>query len=469
MNKKIVLALLAVVIFAMPAFASVQNVKVSGDVDSTWLLRENFDLGANIIGDRYQNLFITQTRLRVDADLTDNVSTSVGLINERPWDEPTTVNTDIDLNVANAKFREFLYSPLTLVVGRQNDVAYGNHLVFDSNGVNNIAGADSGISAVAQDLTKQTALDGVRAILDYNPLTIDLVYFKVDGNTLTGAPDDHDDVDLYGTNVNYQFGDDWNSVAEAYFFARIDKSTQDPATPTGDQDDSIYLPGLRASTNPIKGLNVQGEVAWQRGNKVLTQTAVSKAGFSVEQNQNREAIAAQGIINYEVQADSVAKYKPVLTGVYTYVSGDQNPNSTTNGPTGNKEVWTAWDPFFENQGGGTIYNTLFDLTNVHIAVASLSMTPMEDVTTKVTWTGMRLDKKIDDTSFDLRQPDGGTIDIENSSDLDVGYEIDAEVVYDYTEDVQIGLNCGWFNPGDLFRSVNDDMASQAILHANVNF
>ena len=37
------------------------------------------------VGLKNQNVFITQTRLRVDADLSDNVSTTVGLINERAW------------------------------------------------------------------------------------------------------------------------------------------------------------------------------------------------------------------------------------------------------------------------------------------------------------------------------------------------------------------------------------------------
>ena len=71
--------MLLVAFVAMPAMASVQNVKVSGSIDSTWLIRDNFDLGASIIADEGQNLFITQTMLMVDADLTDNVSTTVSL------------------------------------------------------------------------------------------------------------------------------------------------------------------------------------------------------------------------------------------------------------------------------------------------------------------------------------------------------------------------------------------------------
>ncbi len=465
MNKRIALALLMVAVMAVPAFASVQNVKVGGDIDSTWLMRNNFDLGRNIIGDRNQNIFLTQTRLRVDADLTDNVGAHIGLINEHVWNESDSTNTDIDVNVAKVSLKEVFGSPASVYIGRQNDVRYGNGLVFDATGTNNTAPSDTNLSSVANDLTKQTALDGVRLVLDYNPLTVDLVFFKVDANTLTGAPDDHDDVDLYGTNINYAFNDEMASVAEAYFFAKVDKSPQSLNVPGANKSDTVYVPGLRASTNPIKGLNVQGEAAWQRGNRVLT-TA------SAAQNFNREAFAAQAIVNYQVPLEATQDWNPVLTGVYTHVSGDNNPSLTQdNAQPRSRERFTGWDPMFENQGGGTVYNTLFDLTNANIYTASASVTPIEDLTAKVTWTGIWLDKDIRATTFSIRQPDSGTLltVANNRDEKGLGYEIDAEFIYDYTEDVQVGLNLGWFNPGDVFTSANDDSASQAILHAGVAF
>src|SRR3989338_6292650 len=93
MKKSIILAAaLMVALAAVPASASVQNLKIGGSVDSTYLFRDNFDLGANILGDEQQSLFITQTILRADADLTDQVSATVALINERAWgnDNQTT-------------------------------------------------------------------------------------------------------------------------------------------------------------------------------------------------------------------------------------------------------------------------------------------------------------------------------------------------------------------------------------------
>ena len=83
MKKRLILAVLAVAsafFAAAPAFASVQNVKVSGEIDNTWLVRDQFDLGTRSAGENYyQNLIFTQSHLHVDADLTDNVSTTLGL------------------------------------------------------------------------------------------------------------------------------------------------------------------------------------------------------------------------------------------------------------------------------------------------------------------------------------------------------------------------------------------------------
>lgn len=478
MRKQLLLALLMVAAFAVPSFASVQNIKISGDVDSTYLYRHNFDLGRGdtdtnaVSNDRMQSNFFTQTRLRADADLSDNVSATVGLINERSWaQDNTNVNDGIDINLAFVTLREMLYSPLTVVVGRQV-FSYGNSLIVDATGTNNVGPAASGITGVAQDLTKQTAMDAVRAILNYDPLKVEILYSKVSTGTATGAPDlAQDDVDLYGVNTTYNLGDDMQSVVEAYFFAKVDQSVKRVTAGTydGPKNDTIYVPGLRASTNILDGLNIQGEFAWQRGNKVGTTTSSSDVP-----NQKREAYAAQFISNYSIPV--AEEYKPNAQYVYTWVSGDSNPTDSYGAERVSTNRWTAWDPFFENQGGGRIYNAIFDLTNMHIHAVSLSAKPMEDVTVKGTWSGLWLDKELECNggtcdSITLRQPDAATAVSASgkASESGLGNEFDVEVMYDYTEDVQFGVNLGWFNPGKVFTSLNDDLASQAIVHGNVAF
>lgn len=477
MKKSILLAVLALALVAAPAFASVQNVKVGGSIDSTWLYRENFDLGADVIGDEVQNLFITQTMLTVDADLTDNVSTSICLINERAWDQKDSDaannndDSDVDIHLAFVTLREMLYSPLTVVVGRQA-FHYGNSLIVDSSGTNNSGPTDSGIELIAGDLTKQTAQDAIRLIFDYEPLSLELLFSKIDSNTNSLVNDDGDDVDLYGVNAGYEVGDSFNTQVEAYFFAKTDKSTDGTGASTNSKSDTVYVPGLRASTTPIEGLNVQAEVAWQRGNRVATTSLAATDPSRAVQNEKREAMASQFIANYQVPV--LEEYKPVAQYTYTYVSGDSNPNDRGYSSQSSTNKHTAWDPMYENQGSGAIYNAIFNLTNLHVHGVSLQANPIEDVTTKLSWIGFWLDKKIDTNNggtLALVQPDGvntGNLGV-NRTEEDVGYEVDFEAIYDYTEDVQFGANFGWFVPGDVFTTANNDVASQAIVHGNVNF
>ncbi len=462
MKKNILLAMLLVAFVAMPAMASVQNVKVSGSIDSTWLIRNDFDLGAHITGDEEQNLFLTQTMLEVNADLTDNVSTTVHLINERVWTQKDATDGGIDLHLAYVTLREMLYSPLTVVAGRQA-FHYGNSFIVDAAGTNNSAPVDSGINGIAEDLTKQTAQDAIRLIFDYEPLSIEVLVSKIDSRTNSANEDDDDDVDLYGINAGYELGDSMNTQVEAYFFAKTDKLNQ--AADDNDKADKIYVPGLRASTNPIEGLNVQAEVAWQRGNRVTTTAQTNGAA----NNERREAMATQVIASYQVPV--LEEYKPILAYVYTWVSGDSNPDDTAYSQEASREKHTAWDPMYENQAGGTIYNTLFNLTNAHIHTVSAQVNPIEDVTTKVSWTSLRLDKELhSDSSFALVTPNGGGTAVAfNVDEEDIGNEVDLTAFYDYTEDVQFGANLGWFLPGDLFTGANDQVATQAILHGNVNF
>ncbi len=479
--KKLLLAISAVALVAMPAFASVQNIKVSGSIDNSFVYRKNFDFGNAVGEDVVQKVFISQTTLGVAADLSDNISANVGLINERVWNNDNTDNSaaldtsQVSLYLAYVTLKEMLYSPLTVVVGRQT-FAYGNSFIIDATGTNNSAPSDSGLSGVAEDLTKQTAMDAVRAILDYNPLKLEFLFSKLNSNTTSGTNNNEtnrDDVDLLGANATWEVGDAMKTQVEGYFFAKIDHSLKAPAAASNavHKNDTVYVPGLRASTNPIEGLNVQGELAWQKGTKVI--------GNQAADVQERDALGAQFIANYQVPV--LKEYKPVAQYVYTYVSGDHSPNSSgvnqSSATQRSSEKWTAWDPMFENQGGGTIYNAIFNLSNAHIQTASLQANPMDDVTLKGTWTGLWLDRKTEcgsnllgcNVSFNnVGAITTNSYNIQDNKKF-LGNEFDFQAVYNYTEDFQIGANLGWFFPGDVFHGTNRDSAKQAIVHALVNF
>jgi uncharacterized protein YdeI (BOF family) len=486
MKKLLVLALM--VVLASPAFAAIQNVKVSGDITSSYLDRSDFGLGAlngiyntsdvligrtTPAGLNQQNVFMTQTRVRIDADLSDNVSATVRLINERGWGQAPTVNNNqndgVDLDLAYVTLREFLYSPLTVTIGRQ-EIIMGNGLIIGG-GPNEVTSGQ--FAGVAQDLSLIDSEDGIKAVLDYKPLTLTMFYYE-EGQTpasyqgLYGS--DSSRSDTYGLNANYQLGDAMNTVVEGYLFSRINGSNYDGT----DKGDTLYVPGLRASTNPVKGLNVQGELAWQLGNHpVATQTAAQAlAGTHTEEAEHRDAMAAQLLASYSLPV--LEKYKPAVNASFTYVSGDKNGDTNySTDAVKSAKVDTAWDQFDKSQNGGTIYNAIFPLTDMYIYSVGASMAPLEDVSVAASWSDLIAATKFTSTNpLYLLQPNSTYVvpvasGKKNATGL--GNEYDVNIGYAYTEDVTFGVSLGWFLSGSAFAAENRGTASQAMADVKVAF
>ena len=127
-----ILALVALMV--VPAYAEVQNVKVSGDLSAQFLARQNYSLDqkdsstTGIGSNKWDHYFLSTAGVEVTADLTDNVSTVVRLANQRDWgvtsakDRAGSTNQDFNMlvDLANVTLKELIYSPLTVTVGRQD-------------------------------------------------------------------------------------------------------------------------------------------------------------------------------------------------------------------------------------------------------------------------------------------------------------------------------------------------------------
>jgi hypothetical protein len=489
MNRRLIVicAVAFLVALAVPAFAAVQNVKVSGDITASVVSRNHFNLGTALSGTTVNtgsddsNVLMSQTRLRVDADLTDNVSTTVRLLNERDWGEEAgslytgatsgSNSTEIDLDLAYVTLKEMLYSPLTVIIGRQL-LHYGNGMIVGDPDTSRQE-LSNAPQIINRDLSVRRSFDAVRAILNYDPLTIDLVAAKIDeGRKISTANSrDRDDVNLYGAVANYKMGDKYNSMVEGYFFSARDDST---LVALNDASDVVNTPGFRVATNPIKGLMLSLEQAWQFGNKNLA------AGS----NAHRGAMATQFISSYSVQTEKLLKYAPVVGLGFSRFSGDKNPADGTGagggaGAVGNK-TYTAWDPLFIDQGVGTIANVLFDKTNCKVLNVNMAANPMEDVNLRLDYTALWLDKKLNTNKmgtsgldlFTLNQTGGNSfypIMSDGSQKTLWGYEVDGTLTYDYTEDVQFKLCGGGFFPGSVFNKVNRKAATQVIGSCKVTF
>jgi len=457
MSKRLImiLALAFVVGIACAAYAEVQNVKVSGDITALGATR-NLNLKGEA-NDGSKSFMATITRVKIDADLTDNVMATVGLINERYWGrrvtdntDATSTNTDIALNLAFVTMKEFLYSPLTMTVGRQA-LRFGNAMIVGDPDTNNQASTATAFGGASRDpdLSVGKAFDAIRATLDYDPLVIDMVYSKISTNDNNNIA--NDDTALLGVNANYALNK--KTTLEGYWF---DKQVGKKAVTAVNQKkaDRVDTVGGRVVTQATDNIVYQLEAAYQFGKK-----ARLAADSSTTKSVNRKAWALETAMTYS-RPDK--KYTPSMTVCYSYFSGDHENNAYTT----NSGAWRGWDPMFEDQTSGNIANALFDQTNAHVIGAILSAKPKEDITLKGEYLAYWWAKAFPEGATSLTRR-GDTVAF--TERRFAGQEVDLTATYDYTEDVQFSLLGAMFMPGSAFVKGNDTRATEVIGSMKVTF
>jgi len=474
MNKRLILVLALVFVagLTMAAYAEVQNVKVSGDLTvlgasrkmgltSTTKADDPALAVPTTLKDRGKDNFMASiTRVRIDADLTDNVSTTVRLLNERYWGTETDnfsttgTNSDIDLDLAYATMKEFLYSPLTLTIGRQ-ELHFGNDMIVgdpDTNNMASIASPFGNTIPTNGDLTVRKAFDAIRATLNYDPLVIDGVVAIV-SNVDNSRKDDQN---LYGINVGYDLNK--KTKLEGYWFERRNGRDANTTEKVSRTDTLGGRVAVTAIDNDDARLLYQLESAFQFG---------QVAGTTLTPSAPRKAWALETSLSYDWKK---VKYAPSATICYAYFSGeDQNSYSTNAG------TFKGWDPMYENQTTGHIANALFNQTGVQLFGASVSAKPKDDVTLKGEYYAYFWTKEFAQFQqvFTVRNP--GTVALNPDRIINMtdkrfaGQEIDGTVTYDYTEDVQFGLLGGMFFPGPSFDKRNANTAMEVIGSMKVTF
>ena len=455
MSKRliVVLTLLFVAGIACAAYAEVQNIKVSGDMLMSGVARSRFGLKYNAPDDKSQlkqSFLMSQIRLRVDADLTDNVGATVRLINERVWngqyDGSSSGNSKIDLDLAYVTLKEFLYSPLSFVVGRQ-EIRFGNALIMGN------AKAQTGATNIPSDLSERKAFDAIRATLNYDPLIIDLIYAKVKQETYGTDATTTDpiglknDISLAGVNATYALNK--NANIAAYYYIKNDKY-KGSATPPGGESDKVNTIGTLISGSPIENMTASFEAAYQFG----------KSNTSNENLKKHDAWALQGMLDYTF---AKVKTTPTVGASYTYLSGNKNPT----GDTRNQ----GWDPMFYDQKLNNIAYAILPFSNMSVFNLKGSFKPLDDVTISAVYGWYdTASKTTGGTTFYSPSFYDGTnaLTYHYTGKRHLGDSIDLTATYDYTEDVQLGLTYGWFKPGDGIQE-NEKDANQLIGSLKVVF
>lgn len=397
------------VAFAMPAQAAVQNVKVSGDLTMRGIFRDKFDLTDDNTTLDSDAFLMSTVGVNVEADLTDNVSAMIRVVNQRDIDTDATTDNDIDIDLAYITFQEMLYSPLTVTIGRQ-DLWVGDGFLVGAR----LQDGSAGITA--SEFTDIISFDAVKAVVDYDPWTITGICAKIAENITTSS----DDEDLAVLNIGYIF-EQYEAEAEGYY---IYKKTG------ASEDDEINTIGLRGSGVPLENLELRGEFALQFGD--------------YDSSTDREAWAID--VSGEYTFVDI-EWVPVVGLEYVYLSGEEAT------PSGDYE---AFDRLYYGKTYSAIrewqdvYYTTTDTTdtagntNEHMIIISASAQPIENLTASAKY-----------IYFMLAEDDSDNED-------ELGSELDLELTYDYTEDVTFGLLAAWFFPGDVFTSPNDDDANLVV-------
>ena len=471
-------------------YAETQSVKVSGDLVTRGIFRSDYGYegapneGTGVtrtgISGPDQSWLMSVAEVEIDADLTDNVQTVIRLLNQRDWNvytkaiasgttlvpngrggyTPNGDEFDVMVNLAYVTLKDFIYSPLTLTIGRQN-LWFGKGFIIGANqqdpgsgpGVNNILGTGN---LAAPEYTAMNSFDAIKAVLDFDPWTITGIYSKIFEDSVQA----NDDSDLWGVNVGYKF-DAYKGESEAYWFFKKDNSV-DRFGPIK-SDNHVHTIGLRGSFDPIDVVTLAAEGAYQAGEYVGSRLQV--------QNRNRSAFAldVSGELRYFVQKYS---WKPKLGAEYIYYSG----NKAEEVPAVASGEFNGWDPMYRGKfdsairefvgryyasarypADATRVQTSADasFTNQHQAILVGSIQPIDSLTLKANANFFWNEEKY--------------VNSINKSQGYVGSEVYLQANWDYTEDVSFGLLAGWFIPGEVYYDGRNDIATDFVGTVTVSF
>ena len=416
---KILIAVFAVALIA-PAFSAVENVKVGGDVAIYGVIRGKYALPTN----DYHNFFQTSARVYVSADLSENVSAMVRLINERDWGYGDT-GTGIDLDLGYIQVKDLLTPGLNLTVGRQ-EIQLGEGLVIGSayNAYNNNYAV---ANLAAKDLGLQKAFDAVK--LDYTasaiPLSVTAFLSTINEQLWT-------DQTLLGLNLGYKVAD----IADIeVYYVRDDNYGNDEA--------NLDTAGIRVVSKipAIENFNLKGEYAKQFGDNGLTGNA--------KRDYEGWALLLGGEYKFS------ANMEPAIKVNYNIFTGDKNTNDTKA---------KNWQRVFPSNIGSRIgplfyaydaWNIGNGESNLKVLNLGFSLKPVEKLTLSLDGYWLKTDEKVAVGA--------------NSYD-EIGKEIDLGIEYKYSEDLVFGLSLGKILADDLIeKGLGGDDAYQVIASMKVSF
>lgn len=473
MRKLTLFCIIALVaLLVVPAYAEVQNVKVSGDLAARWIIRGDYDLdksdnhlnsGSTYYSDAADDFLMSTTEAQVDADLTDNVSTVVRLVNQRYWGDRAGMATgstrdnamDLIVDLANVTLKELVYSPLTVTIGRQ-DLWFGKGFVIGAKQRD----PNNALASGGQEYTAINSFDAIKGTLDFDPWKIDGIYTLIEENTLNKA----DDVWLTGANLGYKFSS-YNGEGEAYMFYKKDNSKSFyPHTTVAVPREKTWMStyGMRGSFEPVANATIAAEGALQYGRYSVT-TA----------NAARKRYAYAWDVSGDYKFKDVKWTPKVGLELITY-SGESSIATTDVG------TMHGWDQLYRGKFDTAIreFQNLYYGTSMRCANHDVTdLDPDSGVTNEQQYILSGSINPINSLKVDgrfawFRYMEAPTVSAPSGAgdrSKDIGSELDLSLTYDYTEDVSFGLLAAWFFPGKYWVGGYDNTASDIVGSVKVAF
>jgi hypothetical protein len=360
----------------------------------------------------------------VEADLEDHVLVVVTLKAEGLWGGESTVSQDsgagtagwtavnkgwdVGINEAYLQLNQVFFTPATVKIGRQY-LNYGRGLILSS-------------------YDGEYNFDAARLVLDYYPVTVDVVgAMLVNNQSFQPFPDNDGSANLLLANIRYELADSILKDVELYG-GWIAQGSSGPIStqylPTFGAA-SPWIVGLRGDLNLTKSLQTWFEAAYEGGaDGFVGDSTISAYMFNVGAKFT--------------MADT--KMTPTLNASYTYASG------------GGDDYQNYFRPWFDTVEGYNGYMLKPVLSNIQIINVGASIKPANNCTLGIQgyWYLKAGDR--DGVVFTNPNIDAGYGYPIFSNSREIGYGIDTTLGYDYSKDVRCQIVYGVFIPSKIHDS-----------------
>ncbi len=465
------LVLILALAVAVPAYAAVENIKLSGDITVRGFYRDNYALGGDsredvatfnggqFAGKDQQRFFTNTVRLRVNADLTQNITGELELLNQRDVDPPSgggqgsglvssaaiggsvppsagNDQFDVILNLANITIKELYYPELTLKIGRQN-IQWGEGFVI---GASQLANPDPSNSLSADEFPAFNSFDAIRAMVNKGDWHFDAVAAKIQENRVNAG----DDENLLGINIGRTFSA-YGSEAEIYYINDRDASPGNNQGDVFEGTEKIDAFGTRGSIRPFDRLKLSGETVFEFGKE----GGAAVGGHTIGAGTTAAAFTPNGLIRQNIRAwafDLRGEWEwrelpwPTTLGTeWVYYSGEENAEA---GSSNN------YRPLFRGK-----YHSAIREFQGYFYFPNVGVTPAYDNQHQIMWDALLHPFNNKDLTLFTRWLifwfDNVPIAGRGNK---IGSEWDTKFSYDYTQDLKFSLIGALFFPGDYFHT-----------------